>query len=81
MVRGFEAAASPTCRHRPAELIGVSQLAELCAIPILLGTDMTRRAQSQGYCPDDYPGEGDGQACITTPANIFYHAIHSTAAA
>jgi len=66
--RAREAAAAHwlTYRHRLAEMIGVSQLAivsddfaeywaELCAIPISFITDMVRRAQSQGYCPDDDP--------------------------
>jgi AcrR family transcriptional regulator len=66
--RTREAAAAHwlTYRHRLAEMIGVSQLAivsddfaeywaELCAIPISFITDMVRRAQSQGYCPDDDP--------------------------
>jgi AcrR family transcriptional regulator len=66
--RAREAAAAHwlTYRHRLAEMIGVSQLAivnddfagywaELCAIPISFITDMIRRAQSKGYCPDDDP--------------------------
>ena len=66
--RAREAAAAHwlTYRHRLAEMIGVSQLAivnddfaeywaELCAIPISFITDMVRRAQSEGYCPDDDP--------------------------
>lgn len=66
--RAREAAAAHwlTYRHRLAEMIGVSQLAiinddfaeywaELCAIPISFITEMVRRAQSEGYCPDDDP--------------------------
>jgi AcrR family transcriptional regulator len=66
--RAREAAAAHwlTYRHRLAEMIGVSQLAivnddfaefwaELCAIPISFITETVRRAQSEGYCPDDDP--------------------------
>jgi AcrR family transcriptional regulator len=66
--RAREAAAAHwlAYRHRLAEMIGVSQLAivnddfaeywaELCAIPISFITEMVRRAQSEGYCPDDDP--------------------------
>lgn len=55
-----------TYRNRLAEMIGVSQLAmvnddfarywaEMCAIPIGFITEMVRRAQSDGYCPNDDP--------------------------
>ena len=55
-----------TYRHRLAEMISVSQLAmvsddfaeywaELCAIPISFVTEMAKRAQSEGYCPEDEP--------------------------
>ncbi len=66
--RAREAAAAHwlTYRHRLAEMIGVSQLAmvnddfaeywaEMCAIPISFITNMVKRAQSEGYCPDDDP--------------------------
>ncbi len=66
--RAREAAAAHwrTYRHRLAEMISVSQLAmvnddfaeywaQLCAIPISFITEMVKRAQSEGYCPDDDP--------------------------
>lgn len=66
--RAHEAAAAHwhTYRSRLAEMISVSQLAmvnpdfarhwdELCSVPISFITDMVKRAQSEGYCPDDDP--------------------------
>ena len=66
--RTREAAAAHwrTYRHRLAEMISVSQLAmvnddfaqywaELCAIPISFITETVKRAQSEGFCPDDDP--------------------------
>ncbi len=66
--RAREAAAAHwhTYRHRLAEMISVSQLAmvnddfaqywsELCAIPISFITDMTKRAQADGFCAGDDP--------------------------
>ncbi|OMC12278.1 MULTISPECIES: TetR/AcrR family transcriptional regulator [unclassified Mycobacterium] len=66
--RAYEAAAAHwhTYRHRLAEMIGVSQLAmvnddfaqywaEMCAIPISFITETVRRAQAEGYCPEDDP--------------------------
>lgn len=55
-----------TYRHRLAEVISVSQLAminddfaqywaEICDIPISFITETVRRAQADGYCPDDDP--------------------------
>lgn len=55
-----------TYRSRLAEMISVSQLAmvnpefarrwdELCSVPINFITDMVKRAQTEGYCPDDDP--------------------------
>jgi AcrR family transcriptional regulator len=66
--RAHEAAASHwhTYRNRLAEMISVSQLAmvnddfaqywaEMCAIPISFIAESVRRAQAEGYCPDDDP--------------------------
>jgi AcrR family transcriptional regulator len=66
--RAHQAAAAhwQTYRHRLAEMISVSQLAminpdfaqywaEMCSIPISFITESVRRAQRQGYCPDDDP--------------------------
>ncbi len=66
--RAHQAAAAHwhTYRHRLAEMISVSQLAmvsadfaqhwaEMCSIPISFIADSVRRAQEQGYCPDDDP--------------------------
>ncbi|WP_205876022.1 TetR/AcrR family transcriptional regulator [Mycobacterium camsae] len=66
--RAHQAAAAHwhTYRHRLAEMISVSQLAmvsadfaqhwsEMCSIPIAFIADSARRAQRQGYCPDDDP--------------------------
>jgi len=55
-----------TYKHRLAEMVSVSQLAmvnddfarywsEICAIPTSFITEMVRRAQAQGYCPNDDP--------------------------
>ncbi len=55
-----------TYRNRLAEMISVSQLAmvnpdfaehwsKMCAQPITFITEMVRRAQRDGYCPDDDP--------------------------
>jgi AcrR family transcriptional regulator len=66
--RAHEAAAAHwhTYRNRLAEVISVSQLAmvnddfaqywsEMCAIPISFIAESVRRAQAEGYCPDDDP--------------------------
>lgn len=66
--RAHQAAAAHwhTYRHRLAEMIGVSQLAiinddfaqywaEICAGPIAFIAETVRRAQGDGYCPDDDP--------------------------
>lgn len=66
--RAHQAAAAHwhTYRHRLAEMISVSQLAmvnpdfaehwaEMCSIPESFIADSVRRAQEQGYCPDDDP--------------------------
>ncbi len=66
--RAHQAAAAHwhTYRNRLAEVISVSQLAminddfaqywaEICAIPISFIAETVRRAQSEGYCPDDDP--------------------------
>jgi len=66
--RAHEAAAAHwrTYRNRLAEMISVSQLAmvnddfaqywaEICAIPISFIVETVRRAQAEGYCPDDDP--------------------------
>jgi AcrR family transcriptional regulator len=66
--RAYEAAAAHwhTYRNRLAEMISVFQLAmvnddfalywaEMCAIPISFITETVRRAQAEGYCPDDDP--------------------------
>jgi AcrR family transcriptional regulator len=66
--RAHEAAAAHwhTYRHRLAEMIGVSQLAmissefaehwaQMCRIPVSFITETVRRAQADGYCPDDDP--------------------------
>ena len=66
--RVHEAAAAHwhTYRSRLAEMISVSQLAmvtpdfarhwdELCSLPIHFITDMVKRAQADGHCPDDDP--------------------------
>jgi AcrR family transcriptional regulator len=66
--RAHEAAAAHwhTYRNRLAEVISVSQLAmvnddfaqywaEMCAIPITFIAESVRRAQAEGYCPDDDP--------------------------
>ncbi len=55
-----------TYRHRLAEMVSVSQLAmvnpdfaehwsQMCAQPITFITETVRRAQHDGYCPDDDP--------------------------
>jgi AcrR family transcriptional regulator len=66
--RAHEAAAAHwhTYRNRLAEVISVSQLAmvnddfaqywaEICSVPISFITETVRRAQAEGYCPDDEP--------------------------
>ncbi len=66
--RAQEAAAAHwhTYRNRLAEVISVSQLAmvnddfarywaEICSIPISFIAETVRRAQAEGYCPDDDP--------------------------
>jgi AcrR family transcriptional regulator len=66
--QAHEAAAAHwhTYRHRLAEMIGVSQLAmissdfaehwaQMCRIPVSFITETVRRAQADGYCPDDDP--------------------------
>ncbi|HTQ21723.1 TetR/AcrR family transcriptional regulator [Mycobacterium sp.] len=66
--RAHEAATAHwhTYRNRLAEVISVSQLAmisddfaqywaEMCAIPISFIAETVRRAQAEGYCPDDDP--------------------------
>ncbi|HWT47782.1 MAG TPA: TetR/AcrR family transcriptional regulator [Mycobacterium sp.] len=66
--RAQEAAAAHwhTYRNRLAEMISVSQLAmvnddfaqywaEICAIPISFIAETVKRAQADGYCPDDDP--------------------------
>ena len=66
--RAHEAAAAHwhTYRNRLAEVISVSQLAmvntdfaqywaEICAIPVSFIAETVRRAQAEGYCPDDDP--------------------------
>jgi len=66
--RAYEAAAAHwhTYRNRLAEVISVSQLAmvsddfaqywaEICSVPISFISDTVRRAQAEGYCPDDDP--------------------------
>ncbi len=66
--RAYEAAAAHwhTYRNRLAEVISVSQLAmvnddfaqywaEICAIPVSFIAESVRRAQAEGYCPDDDP--------------------------
>ncbi|MBI2697938.1 MAG: TetR family transcriptional regulator [Mycobacterium sp.] len=66
--RAHQAAAAHwhTYRHRLAEMVSVSQLAmvspdftqhwaEMCSIPIAFIADSVRRAQRQGYCPNDDP--------------------------
>ena len=66
--RAYEAAAAHwhTYRNRLAEVISVSQLAmvnddfaqywaEICAMPITFISETVRRAQAEGYCPDDDP--------------------------
>jgi AcrR family transcriptional regulator len=66
--RAYEAAAAHwhTYRNRLAEVISVSQLAmvhddfaqywaEICAMPISFIAETVRRAQAEGYCPDDDP--------------------------
>jgi AcrR family transcriptional regulator len=66
--RAHEAAAAHwhTYRNRLAEVISVSQLAmvnddfaqywaEMCAISISFIAESVRRAQAEGYCPDDDP--------------------------
>jgi len=66
--RAQEAAAAHwhTYRNRLAEIISVSQLAmvnddfaqywaEICAIPASFIAETVRRAQAEGYCPDDDP--------------------------
>ncbi len=66
--RAQEAAAAHwhTYRNRLAEVISVSQMAmvnddfarywsEICSIPISFIAESVRRAQAEGYCPDDDP--------------------------
>lgn len=66
--RAHQAAAAHwhTYRNRLAEVISVSQLAminddfaqywaEICDIPLSFITETVRRAQAEGYCPDDDP--------------------------
>jgi AcrR family transcriptional regulator len=66
--RAHQAAAAHwhTYRNRLAEVISVSQLAmvnddfarywaEICSVPISFIADTVRRAQAEGYCPDDDP--------------------------
>jgi AcrR family transcriptional regulator len=66
--RTYQAAAAHwhTYRNRLAEVISVSQLAmvnadfarywaEICAIPTSFIAETVRRAQAEGYCPDDDP--------------------------
>jgi AcrR family transcriptional regulator len=66
--RAYEAAAAhwQTYRNRLAEVISVSQLAmvsddfaqywaEICSVPITFISETVRRAQAEGYCPDDDP--------------------------
>jgi AcrR family transcriptional regulator len=66
--RAYQAAAAHwhTYRNRLAEVISVSQLAmvnadfarywaEICAIPTSFIAETVRRAQAEGYCPDDDP--------------------------
>lgn len=66
--RAHQAAAAHwhTYRHRLAEVISVSQLAmvsedfarhwaEMCSIPLSFIAESVRRAQQQGFCPDDDP--------------------------
>ena len=66
--RAHEAAAAHwhTYRNRLAEVISVSQLAmvsddfaqywaEICSVPTSFISDTVRRAQAEGYCPDDDP--------------------------
>jgi AcrR family transcriptional regulator len=66
--RAYELAASiwDSYRKRFAEMIGVSQLAminedfaqhwkEICELPLAFVAENVRRAQAQGYCPDDDP--------------------------
>jgi AcrR family transcriptional regulator len=66
--RAHEAATAHwlTYKHRLAEMVSVSQLAmvnddfavywsEICAIPTSFITEMVRRAQAEGYCPNDDP--------------------------
>jgi AcrR family transcriptional regulator len=66
--RAYQAAAAHwhTYRNRLAEVISVSQLAmvnddfaqywaEICAIPVSFIAETVKRAQAEGYCPDDDP--------------------------
>jgi AcrR family transcriptional regulator len=66
--RAYELAAAiwDSYRKRFAEMIGVSQLAminddfaqywkEICELPLAYVAENVRRAQAQGYCPDDDP--------------------------
>ncbi len=66
--RAYEAAAAQwqTYRNRLAEIISVYQLAtvnddfaqywsEICSIPISFISELVRRAQAEGHCPDDDP--------------------------
>lgn len=66
--RAHQAAAAHwhTYRHRLAEVISISQLAmvsddfaehwaQMCSIPVSFIAESVRRAQAQGYCPDDDP--------------------------
>jgi AcrR family transcriptional regulator len=66
--RAHQAAAAHwhTYRHRLAEMISVSQLAmvsddfaqhwaQMCAIPLEFIAESVKRAQRQGFCPDDDP--------------------------
>ncbi len=66
--RAYQAAAAHwhTYRHRLAEVISVSQLAmvnddfaqywaDICAIPVSFIAETVKRAQAEGYCPDDDP--------------------------
>ncbi|OBF16364.1 TetR/AcrR family transcriptional regulator [Mycobacterium sp. ACS4331] len=65
-VREATAAHWHTYRHRLAEMVSVSQLAminadfaehwaQMCEIPLRFITEMVKRAQRLGHCPDDDP--------------------------